>query len=172
MICFGLSSCSSAYLSPSVRVQNASPDGSEIRNIEVVWNGYRLLKTTGPKKVCFGMDEQNFALRKRSDFFGPVHAEWENAEGEKISKDFVFSRSDFPTLKRFPRLFGPHVYRYVILFFTQSDVEYYTSDNPNIKEIEWEKSGNWINKWFEEEGVRRCVNDPEEVKRLRNQFKN
>ncbi len=165
MMCLGLSSCASAYLSPSVRIQNASPDGGEIRNIEVVWNGYRLLKTTGPKNSCFGMDEQNFTLRKTSDLYGPVHAEWENAKGEKISQDFIFKKEDMPTFKR--SRFGKHVYHKIILFFTQSDVEYYTSDNPNLKEIEWEKSGNWVNKWFEKEGVRKCVNDPKEIKRLR-----
>lgn len=170
MTCLALSSCASEYLSPSVMFRNSSADGSQIRNIKVIWNGYRLLERSGPYDLCRAGGGQNFTLRKQSDLYGPIHAEWENAKGEKVSKDFIFKKSDMPTFKR--SRFGKHVYHKIILFFTQTDLEYYTSDNPNIKEIEWEKSGNWINKWFEEEGIRKCVNDPQEVKRIRNQFKN
>ena len=168
MLCTTLfmSSCSTTTSSPSIRLQNSSLDGSEIRNIEVIWNGYHLLKTSGPKNTCFGMDEQSFVLKRRSDLFGPVHAAWQNAKGEKISKDFKFNKSDFPSFAKGEK-YRPFEYPYIILFFTQSDLEYYTSDNPRIKDIEWEKSGNWINKWFEKEGVRKCVNDPKEVKRVR-----
>lgn len=163
MVVLILNSCSTAVLSPSVRIQNSSPDGGQIKNIEVIWNGYRLLKTTGPKNTCFGMDEQSFALRKKSDLFGPVHAEWQNAKGEKISKDFIFKKEDLTS--------NPYHLSTIVLFFTQTDVEYYTSDNPRFKEIEWEKSGNWVNKWFEEEYTHKCVNDPKEVERIKNQFK-
>ena len=158
-IILALSSCKSYYLSPAIRFQNSSPDGSEIRNIQVIWNGYRLLDDPGPENTCFGMNQQSFTLRAKSDLFGPVHAEWENAKGKKISKDFIFKKEDLTS--------RPYHLSTIILFLTQSDVEYYTSDNPNIKEIEWEKSGNWVNKWFEKEGKHRCVNDPKEVKRLR-----
>ena len=166
-----LGSCANAYLSPSVRIQNSSPDGSEIRNIQVVWNGYYLLKESGPYNVCAWGGGQSFALRNKSDLFGPVHAEWENAKGEKVFKDFLFEKSDFPSFAKGEK-YRPHEYPYIILFFTQTDVEYFTSDNPNIKEIEWQKSGNWINKWFEKEYVHKCVNDPKEVKRLRDKVKN
>jgi uncharacterized protein YodC (DUF2158 family) len=163
IMCLALCSCASAYLSPSVRFQNSSSDGSEIRNIQVVWNGYRLLKESGPFNACKYGGGQSFALRKKSDLFGPVHAQWQNAKGEKISKDFIFKKEDLAS--------NPYHLSTIVLFFTQTDVEYYTSDNPRFKEIEWEKSGNWVNKWFEKEGVRRCVNDPKEVKRLKEQFK-
>lgn len=168
-MCLGLSSCASEYLSPSVMFRNSSSDGSEIKNIKVIWNGYRLLERSGPYDLCRAGGGQNFTLRKQSHLYGPVHAEWENAKGEKISKDFVFKKEDMPTFKR--SIFGKHVYHIIILFFTQSDVEYYTSDNPNLKEIEWEKSGNWINKWFEKEYTHKCVNDPKEVKRVREKAK-
>ncbi len=158
-IILGLSSCKSYYLSPSVRFQNSSRDGSEIRNIQVIWNGYNLLKVSGPKDSCFGMDEQSFAVRREPDIFGPVHAEWENAKGDKISKDFIFKKDDLTS--------RPYHLSTIYLFFTQTDVEYYTSDNPNIKKIEREKSGNWISKWYEKEGKTKCVNDPKEVQRLR-----
>lgn len=159
LMIIGLCSCKTYYLSPSIRFQNSSLDGNEIRNIQVIWNGYRLLKESGPENTCFGMNERSFTLAKKSDLFGPVHAEWENAKGKKISKDFIFKKEDLTS--------RPYHLSTIILFFTQSDVEYYTSDNPRIKEIEREKSGNWINKWFEEEGIRKCVNDPKEVQRLR-----
>lgn len=155
----GLNSCESYYSSPSVRLQNSSPDGSEIRNIQVNWNGYHLLKTSGPKNTCFGRDEQSFTLKKKSDLFGPVHAEWENAKGEKISKDFIFKKDDLPSFTK-GKNYGHYEYPLIILFFTQESVEFYTSDNPNLKQIEREKRGNWVNKWFEKEGKHRCVNDP------------
>lgn len=164
-----LTSCS-PVMSPAFVYSNASSDGSEIRNIHVVWNQYHLLDRSGPINVCGkGGIEQNFTLQKQSDLFGPVHAEWENAKGEKISKDFIFKKEDMPTFKR--SIFGKHVYHVIILFFTQSDLEYYTSDNPRFKEIEWEKSGNWINKWFEKEQTHKCVNDPKEVKRVKENAK-
>lgn len=166
MVVMTLNSCSAAVLSPSVRLENSSPDGNEIRNIQVIWNGYHLLKESGPYNVCNWGGGQSFGLRKRSDLFGPVHAEWENAAGKKVSKDFTFKEDDFPSFAK-GKSYRSNQYPQIILFFTQSDVEYYTSDNPHIREIEWEKSGNWVNKWFEEEGKRRCVNDPKEVQRLR-----
>lgn len=155
----GLSACQNYYLSPSVIYRNASPNGSEIKNIQVVWNGYRLLENNWSYDLCRSGGGQSFNLRKKSDLFGPVHAEWENAKGKKISKDFIFRKKDLTS--------NPYHLSTIILFFTQTDVEYYTSDNPRIKEIELEKSGNWVNKWFEEEGERRCVNDPIEAKRFK-----
>ena len=155
----GLCSCKSYYLSPDVRYRNSSADGSEVKNIKVVWNEYRLLERSGPYDVCRSGGGQSFALRKKSDLFGPVHAEWQNAKGEKVSKDFIFKKEDLTS--------RPYHLSIITLFFTQSDVEYYTSDNHNIKQIEEEKRGNWVNKWFEEEKDRRCVNDPKEAARFR-----
>jgi hypothetical protein len=163
MVVLILNSCSAAVLSPSVRLENSSPDGGKIKNIQVIWNGYRLLKESGPYNVCNWGGGQSFALRKKSDLFGPVHAEWQNAKGEKISKDFIFKKEDL--------ISNPYHLSTIVLFFTQTDVEYFTSDNPRFKEIEWEKSGNWVNKWFEEEYTHKCVNDPKEVERIKNQFK-
>jgi len=165
LIALAISSCS-PVMSPAFVYMNASESGGDIKNVSVVWSGYRLLDIPGPINICGkGGIEQNLFLKKESDLFGPVHAEWENAKGDKISKDFIFKKEDMPTFKR--SAFGQYVYHKIILFFTQTDVEYYTSDNPNIKEIEWKKSGNWINKWFEKEETHKCVNDPKEVKRIR-----
>ncbi len=164
MVCFWVSSCANTYLSPDIRYSNSSPNGNEIRNVQVIWNGYNLLDLPGPISICGkGGGQQSFALRKKSDLFGPVHAEWQNAKGEKISKDFIFKKEDL--------ISNPYHLSTIVLFFTQTDVEYFTSDNPRFKEIEWEKSGNWINKWFEEEYTHKCVNDPKEVERIKNQFK-
>lgn len=159
----GLISCKTFYDSPMVSFNNFSSDGSIIKNIKVIWNGYHLLEGTYPMVVCGGGGGQNFALRNKSDLFGPVHVEWKNAKGEKITKDFIFKKSDLTSY--------PYYLSHIYLFFTQNDVEYYTSDNPNIKKIEREKSGNWVYKWYEKEGVTKCVNDPKEVVRLRAQKK-
>ena len=55
-----ISSCSSTYLSPSVKYRNSSLDGNEIRNIKVIWNGYHLLKESGPYNVCNWGGGQSF----------------------------------------------------------------------------------------------------------------
>lgn len=160
-----LSSCKIVSVSPTVIYRNSSPDGGEVRNVQVVWNGYYLLKESGPLTLCGSGGGQDFGINGlQSNFFGPVHAEWENSKGEKISKDFVIKKEDFPGYWK--------NLAYVMLFFTQTDVEYYTSDNPRLKEIEREKRGNWTIKWFEKEYTHKCVNDPKEVKRVRDKFKN
>ncbi len=161
-----INSCVRDELSPSINFRNSSSDGGVVRNMEVIWNGYALLKESGPDTVCRGGGGQSFNLKKRSDFFGPVHAEWENAKGQKIAKDFIFKKEDFPSFAKGAK-FDNFKYPQVYLFFTQSDVEYYTSDNPNIRRIQREKQGNWVYKWFEKEKEDRCVNDPEELKRIR-----
>lgn len=159
-VILGLDSCQIVSVSPTVIYRNSSPDGSEIKNIEVIWSGYRLLKDSGPISLCSTGGGQDFGIKgAKSNFFGSVHAEWESAKGKKISKNFFITKSDFPG-------YGKNL-AYVALFFTQSDVEYYTSDNPNIREIERAKRGNWTNKWFEDEWKHKCVNDPKEVQRLR-----
>lgn len=126
-------------MSPAVEVKNASDDGSLVRNVKIVWNGYHLLDIPGPMNRCGGGLEQNFNIRGESDLFGPVHVEWQNAKGETLTKDFTFTKKDFPTFTRK----GHYVYHYVVLYFTQSDVEYYTSDNPHIEEIRKEKAADW-----------------------------
>ena len=141
IIMFYLNSCA-PIMSPAIEVKNTSADGSIIKNVKMIWNGYHLIKIPRPVDSCGGALEQNFNIRNESDFFGPVHVEWENASGQKLIKDFNFAKKDFPTFSR--SMFGRHVYHYVVLYLTQTDLEYYTSDNPNIKKIRKEKSGDWI----------------------------
>jgi len=158
------SSCSSAPTSsPAIRFNNSSPSGEIIKKINVTWNGAKLLSRTGDFTNCGGGGHQSFNIYQESDFFGPVHVEWENASGKKLTKDFIFKKEDLPSYKYRHQA---HVYSYVTLYFTQSDVEYYTSDNPRIKEIEEEKAGDWIVDYIDGKG-QVCVNNPKEVKRLK-----
>lgn len=159
-VAFATQSCTFVAVSPRVSFYNSSPDGKLIKNIKVNWNGYSISGIYGSINTCSGGSlSQDFVLKKKSDIFGPVHAEWENAKGDKISKDFIFKKDDLKT--------NPYYLSSIYLFFTQTDVEYYTSDNPNIRKIEREKRGNWVYKWYEKEGKTKCVNDPKEVQRLR-----
>jgi hypothetical protein len=156
-----LTSCGGYVSSPAIDFENSSAKGEIVRNIKVLWNGYKLLGSSEVGRCA--THEQNFALRRQSDFFGPVHIEWENAKGKKLIKDIIFTKKDFPTFKR--SQFGPHVYHYVVLYFTQEDVEIYTSDNLSIKKIRKEKSGDWMII------AGKCVNDPKEAARVRALFK-
>ena len=165
-----LGSCSLYYwanmpkLMPSISFKNASPAGEDIQNIKVNWNGYGLLSKIGPYGICQSGGGQSFYLKNESDFFGLVEVKWQNASGEIIRKSFEFKRDDLPS---FDRRHKPDVYSKIILFFTQTNVEYYTSDHPNFREIQRQKQGNWVYKWFEDEYTHKCVNDPEEASRMR-----
>ena len=133
-----LTSCG-PIMSPAIKFKNSSKSNEVVRNMKVNWNGYHLLKVSGPVSTC-GTSEQNFNLNNPSDFFGPVHIEWENAKGKKLTKDFIFKKEDLPNFKRY----GPYIYHYVALYFTQNGLEYYTSSNPDIKKIRKEKAGDYI----------------------------
>lgn len=147
----------SEKLSPAMTYKNFSENGETVKNVKVIWSGTHL--RTGDMGRCSDRSEI-FGVYKYSDFFGHVHAEWENAKGEKLTKDFVFKKEDLPSYKtRYKR--GV----YVILYFSQTDLEYYTSDNPNIEKIKEEKSGNWLLRYIEGKG-KQCVNDPKEKKRI------
>ena len=118
--------------SPGLTYRNMSYKGALIKNIKVIWNGYR---PVGASDLEFcGVHAQSYNLDRDSDFFGPVHVEWENAKGEKLSKDFVFKKEELPSMKNRHKP-GLENDSYVDLYFTQNDVQHYTSDTPNLKEI-------------------------------------
>ena len=85
--------CHPYKTSPGITYRNYSED--YLHNIEVNWNGYRL---RGGKTNMNPGDSsgENFLLRKKSDLFGPVHIEWENAQKKKIVKDFLFTKEQMP----------------------------------------------------------------------------
>lgn len=147
-------SCS-PVMSPAIEIKNSSHNGELIKNIKVNWNGYNLLSVHRPTTKCGGF-EQNFALQKQSHIYGPVHVEWENAQGKKLTKKFTFKKEDFPTFRRGP--FIPYAYHYIVLYFDQNDMQYYASDNPRIKKIRKEKSDGWI------VHIGKCVKESDIVK--------
>ncbi len=165
---FYIWSCQASYVksSPTIKLRNSTADGSLIKNIRIIWNEYELLGSrlqVGSDVGRCGLSGESFNLKHEPDFFGPVHVEWENAQGQKLTKDFVFKKEDLPSYKYRGQ---QDVYSYVTLYFGQSDVEYYTSDNPRIKEIEAEKAGDWIIDYIEGRG-QVCIKNPKEVKRLK-----
>lgn len=153
------SSCTFVSVSPMVTIKNSSTNGEIVKNIKINWNGYNLLETLGPINVCDGGGSQDFGIKRESDIFGLVNVEWQNSMGQKIVQRFTFDRNDFPGYKNNSSS--------IYLFFTQANVEYYTSDHPNFHEIQRQKQGNWVYKWFEDEYTHKCVNDPEEASRMR-----
>ncbi len=158
-------SCKFVSATPNIIYVNVSPDGSIIKNIKPIWNGYHFWASSGPFTVCSGVGGgQSFIIKGfGSDFFGPVHIEWENAKGEKVTKDFVITKKDFPGYK--------NNLSEIVLAFTQADVEYYTSDGSRIGDIRVrkiinQKQRNWVNVWFEDKQKSKCLYDPKEQKRL------
>jgi hypothetical protein len=154
LVIFSISLCGCYRISAlQIGIKNSSTNGEIIKNIKVNWNQSVMLTLPSELKVC-GMPIHVYHIE---NIFGPVHAEWENAIGHKLSKNFIFKKEDFPNYKKSSS--------YIILYFNQSEIEYYTSDTPNIKKIEKEKVGNWVSKYIEGKG-RQCANDPVERKRI------
>lgn len=133
VICLLSSTSCAARLAPAIEITNNSSNGKVLKNIKVNWNGFNVL---GVPDLGACSEATRFHYIK--NFFGPVHAEWENAKGKKLTKDFIFKKEDLPSYKKRGRKGSK--YTYVTLYFTQSDMEYYTSDNPNIKAIESKKA--------------------------------
>jgi hypothetical protein len=132
-------------LSPAVYFQNVSTN--KIYNIKGTWGRYYL---SGENRIApGGVASQNFAIDNKSDFFGPVHLEWENAAGKKFTKDFVFKRNELPTyllmdwqIERLDREYHRNGaigvnkgYVRVKFYFDQNGVNYITSDDPNFEQV-------------------------------------
>jgi len=134
-------------LSPSVSFNNVST--KKIYNLKGTWGEYYLHGQD--RLVPGGGASQNFAIDNKSDFFGPVHLEWENASGKKFTKDFVFKREELPTYLlwdwQIERLYREEYrrnelgtssnkgYVRVQFYFDQEGVVYHTSDDPDFETI-------------------------------------
>jgi hypothetical protein len=144
LVLLSLSSCMQE-LSPSVNFRNVSTQ--KIYNIRGIWGRYYL---SGENRLAPGGGaSQNFAIDNKSDFFGPVHLEWENAVGKKFTKDFVFKREELPTYllwdfqiegldREYHRNGANGVnkgYVRVEFYFDQDGVKYITSDNPDFERV-------------------------------------
>lgn len=84
-------SCYTPYpMAPGIFYENLS--NNFIREINIVWNGRNL---GGAYKEDPGVGgSSSFQVRKKSDFYGPVHISWKNAKEKVITKDFVFKEED------------------------------------------------------------------------------
>jgi hypothetical protein len=127
VFCLNLGGCL-PKLTPSIDYGNFSYGGRAIKNVKARFNKFYPF---GASELGFcATNSQSHRIDSYSDLFGPVHIEWENAKGEKLTKDLMFTKEQLPSIKsRKPFLSS------VYLYFTQSDVHLYTSDNPNIKQI-------------------------------------
>lgn len=142
-----ISSCSTvgSGTSPSVGITNYSQQ--LLYKIKVNWNGYYLNNKFEVSPG--GGGTENFWLRKKSDFFGPITVTWQNAKGKIISKQFILTK------KEFPDAYNRRKRSIIDLYLTQDDLYYVTSDHPNFKQINSER-GNQATKWFQEYGMKKC----------------
>ena len=113
---------------PGIVYNNFSKGGGVVKNIKVKWNQSHLPESSS-LGFC-GVNANSYSINYKESF-GPIHVEWENAKGEKINKDLVLTKEKFPNIKA-RKAFLSSVY----LFFTQDDVYLYTSDTPNLEQIE------------------------------------
>ena len=129
LLLLAISSCASS--APAIVYENISQKGQVIRNIKVKWNKYYIMGKT-EAKFCGGLTQIN-NIANDNNFFGPIQVEWENAKGKKLTKNLVLKKEDLPSMKK---RHEPWANVFVTLYFTQDDVYLYTSDTPNLKQIE------------------------------------
>lgn len=108
-----INSCSLPLSSPALDMTNKSDD--YIYNIKGTWNGSGP-RTVYTKRYPGQSGSESFILERKSDLFGPVRFEWENAKGEKIVKEFEFTKEMLPSFGRKDR-------GIIYFFFTQNDLE-------------------------------------------------
>lgn len=128
---FMSTSCYAPYpMAPSISYENMS--NNFIREINIVWNGRNI--GGAYKENPGGGGSSSFQVRKKSDFYGPVHLSWKNAEGRLITKDFIFTREHLAN-------FGVKKNRATIdLYFTQDDVMMFITRGYNIYMNEEQKA--------------------------------
>ncbi len=104
--------------SPGIKFENYSY--GFIRNIKGNWNKINILGST---ELNPGQSSsENFYLKSKSEIFGPVHLQWENAAGKKFTKDFIFEESQLD----FDRKHG-YIGKDIYFYFTQEGVEMHIS---------------------------------------------
>jgi hypothetical protein len=62
----------------------------------VNWNGFDIHGSGPGLNFCSGATRSHVI----KDFFGTIHAKWENARGEVLTKDFIIKKSDLPSYKK------------------------------------------------------------------------
>lgn len=143
-----VASCSGPVSSPRIWIFNSSDN--YIRNIRGDWNVNRLLALD--EITPGGAPSQNFYLKRtittellgktKSQLFGPIRLEWENAEGKKIVKNFEITKEQLPYYYNYQgsnsyhRKFGRTTFDNVYFFLTQDDAEMFVEpDGTELKEV-------------------------------------
>ena len=142
-----IASCSGPVSSPRIWIFNSSDN--YIRNIGGNWNAERLM---GDMDLTPGGHySQNFYLKRtittellgktKSQLFGPINLEWENAEGKKIVKNFTITKEQLPYYYNYQgsasyHKFGRTTFDNVYFFLTQDDAEMFVEpDGVELKEV-------------------------------------
>jgi hypothetical protein len=108
--------------SPVIYFSNSSPN--PIQNIECEWaeENKLSLSVLNPGQSR----SESFYVRDDSNFFGQVKVSWQNANGEKIAREFFFNKNNLPSFS------DPTIYSYVQLYLDQEEMEITTSDAPDL----------------------------------------
>ncbi len=148
-----VASCKSYESSPSIWYFNMSDD--YINNIEVNWNGYYFPKIDNYPGQSASF---NFDFSHSSEFFGPVHLQWQNAKGELIKKDFIFTKDQLPNTKH-------HDFDNVYIFLRQDGMELFTQGQKEQRSQEIIERRKKVVK-FGQEFKKLCPNGPESCPNL------
>ncbi len=118
-----LISCSSPRReSPMIYMSNASL--KPIKNIRCEWAKKHVmtLPTLNPGETR----SQSFYIGNDPEFFGLVKVSWTSDNGESISREFFFRKTNLPSIE------DHTTYNYVQLYFDQQYIEITTSDAPDL----------------------------------------
>lgn len=121
LLSFLLISCGTNRESPMIYFSNASL--KPIKNINCEWAEKHVLSL--PSLNPGESRSQSFYIKDNTDFFGLVKISWTNDEGNNISREFFFRKTNLPSID------DPTTYNYVQLYFDQHYVEITTSDSPD-----------------------------------------
>jgi len=132
LMLFLTTSCFTPYpTAPSVNYENMS--NNFIREMDIVWSGRYVSKSYhGLPPGLSGV--VSFDLRQKSDFYGPVHISWKNAQGKTIVRDFVFKKEHLPDFDNKKKR------SHINLYFTQDDVLIFVATDRKLYMNEEQKS--------------------------------
>ena len=115
-------SCGHSQEGPTIYFSNASP--KVITDIESNWAGKNLLSLSS--LAPGDTRSQPFHIDSMYDFFGEIRVSWVNAEGETISREFLFNHNNLPSIS------DPTTYSYVQFYLDQEEFEILSSDAPDL----------------------------------------
>jgi hypothetical protein len=125
-----------SYENSAMSLRNADEGDGGIKNVEVIFDD-RHFETIPNLSACaryinfFSYFEKTFSKEDYARFSKVFLIKWENANGDKLSKEFSFEEKE---IMRLPNL-EDRLLKFNF-YFSQNKIEHYISGDPAIEEVE------------------------------------